>query len=67
MKDAIEPTITELKKIDPKYLIPCHCTGWKPTNRIIQELPEKFLQPSTCTTFMFTADSTFYVTIFSKV
>lgn len=56
MKDAIEPTITELKKIYPGYLIPCHCTGWKPTNRIIQELPEKFLQPSTCTIFMFTAD-----------
>ena len=55
-EDAIEPTITELKKIDPRYLIPCHCTGWKATNRIIQELPEKFLQPSTCTTFTF--DST---------
>ena len=57
-EDAIEPTITELKKIDPRYLIPCHCTGWKATNRIIQELPEKFLQPSTCTTFTFTFDST---------
>ena len=57
-EDAIEPTITELKKIDPKYLIPCHCTGWKATNRIIQELPEKFLQPSICTTFTFTSDST---------
>lgn len=52
-EDAIEPTITELKKIDPRYLIPCHCTGWKATNRIIQEVPEKFLQPSTCTTFTF--------------
>jgi 7,8-dihydropterin-6-yl-methyl-4-(beta-D-ribofuranosyl)aminobenzene 5'-phosphate synthase len=52
-EDAIEPTITELKKIDPSYLIPCHCTGWKATNRIIQEVPEKFLQSSTCTTFTF--------------
>lgn len=26
-EDAIEPTIEELKKIDPNYLVPCHCTG----------------------------------------
>lgn len=58
-EDAIEPTITELKKIDPRYLIPCHCTGWKATNRIIQELPDKFLQPSTCTTFTFAFDSAY--------
>lgn len=53
--DAIEPTLRELKKINPEYLVPCHCTGWKATNRIIQELPEKFLQPSICTTFTFDA------------
>ena len=55
-EDAIEPTIRELKTINANYLVPCHCTGWKATNRIIQELPDKFLQPSTCTTFTF--DST---------
>ena len=55
-EDAIEPTIRELKAINVNYLVPCHCTGWKATNRIIQELPDKFLQPSTCTTFTF--DST---------
>ncbi|MBA3749580.1 MAG: MBL fold metallo-hydrolase [Nitrosopumilus sp.] len=55
-EEAIEPTIKELKKMDPRYLIPCHCTGWIATSRIIQELPEKFLQPTTCTTFTF--DST---------
>jgi 7,8-dihydropterin-6-yl-methyl-4-(beta-D-ribofuranosyl)aminobenzene 5'-phosphate synthase len=52
-EDAIEPTIRELKTVNANYLVPCHCTGWKATNRIIQELPEKFLQPSTCTTFIF--------------
>lgn len=56
-EDAIEPTIKELKRIDPDYLVPCHCTGWKATNRIIQELPEKFLQPSICTTFTFDANN----------
>lgn len=56
-EEAIEPTIKELIKIDPDYLVPCHCTGWKATNRIIQKLPEKFLQPSICTTFTFDANS----------
>ncbi len=52
-EEAIEPTIKELKNINPMYLVPCHCTGWKATNRIIQELPGKFLQPTSCTTFTF--------------
>ncbi len=52
-EEAIEPTISELKSINPRYLIPCYCTGWKATSRIIQELREKFLQPTTCTTFTF--------------
>lgn len=51
--EAIEPTIREIKKIDPQYLVPCHCTGWKATNRIIQEMPIKFLPPSVCSTFVF--------------
>jgi 7,8-dihydropterin-6-yl-methyl-4-(beta-D-ribofuranosyl)aminobenzene 5'-phosphate synthase len=52
-EEAIEPTIRELKNANPRYIVPCHCTGWKATNRIIQEMPERFLQPSVCTTFTF--------------
>jgi hypothetical protein len=33
---AIEPTLKELQKSNPDYLVPCHCTGWKATNRIIE-------------------------------
>ncbi len=55
-ENAIEPTITELKSMDPCYIIPCHCTGWKATNRIIQEFPLKFIQPSVCSTFTFEKD-----------
>ena len=25
--EEIEPTIKELKKVNPKYIVPCHCTG----------------------------------------
>jgi 7,8-dihydropterin-6-yl-methyl-4-(beta-D-ribofuranosyl)aminobenzene 5'-phosphate synthase len=34
-EEAIDTTLRELQKIDPKYIIPCHCTGWKATNKII--------------------------------
>ena len=52
-QEAIEPTVNELKKADPKYVIPCHCTGWKGINRIIEIMPEKFIQSSVGTTFNF--------------
>jgi 7,8-dihydropterin-6-yl-methyl-4-(beta-D-ribofuranosyl)aminobenzene 5'-phosphate synthase len=42
-QEAIEPTVNELQKADPNYVIPCHCTGWKRTNRIIETMPEKFI------------------------
>ena len=50
---AIEPTLKEFKEAEPDYLIPCHCTGWKATNRIIEAMPEKFIQSSVGTTFQF--------------
>ena len=50
---AIEPTLKEFQKVQPGYLMPCHCTGWKATNRIIETMPEKFIQSSVGTTFQF--------------
>lgn len=52
-EEAIEPTLKELQKIDPDYIVPCHCTGWKAANRIIETMPEKYLQSSVGTTFSF--------------
>jgi len=51
--EAIEPTIKEMEKVNPNYIIPCHCTGWKATNRIIESFPEKFIQTGVGTTFSF--------------
>jgi 7,8-dihydropterin-6-yl-methyl-4-(beta-D-ribofuranosyl)aminobenzene 5'-phosphate synthase len=50
---AIEPTLKEFQKAQPDYLIPCHCTGWKAVNKIIETMPEKFIQSSVGTTFQF--------------
>jgi 7,8-dihydropterin-6-yl-methyl-4-(beta-D-ribofuranosyl)aminobenzene 5'-phosphate synthase len=50
---AIEPSLKEFQRAQPDYLIPCHCTGWKATNRIIEAMPEKFIQSGVGTTFQF--------------
>ena len=50
---AIEPTLKEFQKTQPDYVVSCHCTGWKATNRIIEIMPEKFIQSSVGTTFQF--------------
>jgi len=52
-EEAIEPTLKELQKIDPDYIVPCHCTGWKAVNRIIETMPKKYLQSSVGTIFSF--------------
>ncbi|HEX9318244.1 MAG TPA: MBL fold metallo-hydrolase [Nitrososphaeraceae archaeon] len=52
-EEAIEPTLNELQKIDPDYIVPCHCTGWKAACRITESMPEKYLQSSVGTIFSF--------------
>jgi len=48
-------TMAELTRVDPQYIVPCHCTGWKATNKIIDTMPEKFIQSSVGSTFYFEA------------
>lgn len=54
-EDSIPLTLAELTKVDPHYIIPCHCTGWKATNKIIDMMPERFIQSSVGSTFLFQA------------
>ena len=49
----IEPTIDEMKKIGPDFVIPMHCTGWKAINRFAQEMPEQFLLNAVGATYVF--------------
>jgi 7,8-dihydropterin-6-yl-methyl-4-(beta-D-ribofuranosyl)aminobenzene 5'-phosphate synthase len=39
----IQPTINELKRINPKLIVPCHCTGWRAMCAIAQALPDAFV------------------------
>ena len=49
----IEPTIEEMKKIGPDYVIPMHCTGWKAINGFARGMPGQFLLNSVGTTYIF--------------
>ena len=49
----IEPTIEEMKKIGPEYVVPMHCTGWKAINQFAKEMPGQFLLNSVGTTYVF--------------
>ncbi|MEJ2097379.1 MAG: MBL fold metallo-hydrolase [Deltaproteobacteria bacterium] len=49
----IDRTIEEMKRINPKYVIPMHCTGQKAICRFSQEMPGAFIQNVVGTTYRF--------------
>jgi 7,8-dihydropterin-6-yl-methyl-4-(beta-D-ribofuranosyl)aminobenzene 5'-phosphate synthase len=51
----ISRTITELKKIKPRFVIPCHCTGVRAVNEIMNQMPDSFIQNSVGTTYTFSS------------
>lgn len=52
-EEAMDPTIEKIQNADPEYIIPCHCTGWKAINKIIDLMPDKFIPSAVGTTFTF--------------
>ena len=44
-----------MKEINPDYLIPMHCTGFRAIMAIQREMPEKLIMPSTGTRVVFGA------------
>lgn len=49
---VIAPTIDEMKKIGPDYVVPMHCTGWNAINQFAKEMPGQFLLNSVGTTYV---------------
>jgi 7,8-dihydropterin-6-yl-methyl-4-(beta-D-ribofuranosyl)aminobenzene 5'-phosphate synthase len=49
----IGPTIEEMKKIDPDFVMPMHCTGWKAVNQFAGEMPQQFVLTTVGTTYVF--------------
>jgi 7,8-dihydropterin-6-yl-methyl-4-(beta-D-ribofuranosyl)aminobenzene 5'-phosphate synthase len=42
-ENRIQPTIEELQKINPKLIVPSHCTGWKAMCAIAKTFPKAFV------------------------
>jgi 7,8-dihydropterin-6-yl-methyl-4-(beta-D-ribofuranosyl)aminobenzene 5'-phosphate synthase len=42
-ESRIEQTVEALKRINPKLLVPSHCTGWRAMCTIAKSLPEAFV------------------------
>ena len=49
----IGPTIEEMKKIDPDFVMPMHCTGWQAINQFAREMPKQFTLTTVGTTYVF--------------
>ncbi len=49
----IAPTIEEMKRIQPTYVVPMHCTGWNAITRFAKEMPQQFLLNTVGTTYVF--------------
>jgi len=48
----IPPTIAELKKISPRWVMPGHCTGWFATHQIARAMPDEFIPNCVGTTLI---------------
>jgi 7,8-dihydropterin-6-yl-methyl-4-(beta-D-ribofuranosyl)aminobenzene 5'-phosphate synthase len=53
--EIIAKTVEAFKQIDPDYLIPMHCTGFRTIMVIQREMPQKLIMPSTGTRVVFGA------------
>lgn len=49
----VGPTIDAMKRINPDYIIPMHCTGWDAINRFFSALPKACILNTVGTTYSF--------------
>jgi 7,8-dihydropterin-6-yl-methyl-4-(beta-D-ribofuranosyl)aminobenzene 5'-phosphate synthase len=50
---VIQPTVEGMKRIDPDYVVPMHCTGWDAINRFFVEMPGRCILNTVGTTYVF--------------
>ena len=51
--EEIERTISEIKRCNPKLVVPAHCTGPGAICQFAARMPEEFVQSVVGTTFLF--------------
>jgi 7,8-dihydropterin-6-yl-methyl-4-(beta-D-ribofuranosyl)aminobenzene 5'-phosphate synthase len=49
----ISKTVVELELMQPKFLVPCHCSGMKAMTEMAKKMPHAFIQNSVGTTYTF--------------
>ncbi len=54
---VIAPTIEALRKINPRYVVPGHCSGWSATHQIARAMPAAFIPNSVGTCLILKAGS----------
>lgn len=47
----IPQTVAELQSINPRYMVPCHCTGWRAIQEISRAMPDAYIPNSVGTTY----------------
>ena len=52
-ENVVPPTIEAMKKIDPDYLVPMHCTGGETICRFMEAMPGKCIRNTVGTTYVF--------------
>ncbi len=50
---VIQPTIDAMKRLDPSYVVPMHCTGWNAINRFFLDMPGRCILNTVGTTYVF--------------
>lgn len=48
----IPPTVASIKEINPRWVMPGHCTGWIAMHKFNREMPEQFIHTCVCTKFV---------------
>lgn len=50
--EPLIPTVVEaLRELEPKYLVPAHCTGWRATHALAATFPDGFIRNSVGTRY----------------
>ncbi len=52
-EQIIEKTILDMQALEPKVIVPMHCTGWRAVYRFSEAFPHTFVLNSVGTTFTF--------------
>ncbi len=50
---VIQPTLDAMKRINPDYVVPMHCTGWDAINRFMAGMPGRCILNTVGTTYRF--------------